>query len=256
VFGAAWTLTIALTLQVAGGELPTPPQAPVTPASDLRWTDDRPLTRLFPNLFRDLRSLPSVNSAIVLSAGGGGAMAINGKDIRFASWSSRSGHASYAKRGSTLGNGWVQSGGAIATYAVGKLAGSPQITHLGSDLIRAQALNGLLTTAVKVSVGRTRPTGGHYAFPSGHTSAAFASAATLHAHYGWKAGVPAYATAAFVAWARVREREHWLSDVAFGSAIGIVAGRTIASKHESRRVTVVPALTKGGGAVMFFVNRP
>ena len=142
----------------------------------------------------------------------------------------------------------------MATYAVGKLAHSPQVTHVGSDLIRAQVLNAVITTSLKVVVDRQRPNGGHWSFPSGHTSATFASAATLHAHYGWKVGIPAYATAGFVAWTRVRDREHWLSDVAFGSAIGIVAGRTVASKHGPRRVTVVPTVTKGGGAVMFYVN--
>jgi membrane-associated phospholipid phosphatase len=121
-------------------------------------------------------------------------------------------------------------------------------------LIRAQALNALITVPLKAVVDRQRPNGGHYAFPSGHTSATFATAATLHAHYGWRVGIPAYAAATFVAWTRARDGKHWLSDIAFGSAVGIVAGRTVAAKHGTGRVTVTPAATKGGAMVTFVVQ--
>jgi hypothetical protein len=254
VFGTAWTLAIALTLGVTDGGHQTKAQAPVPQPPAVAWTDDRPLTHIFQNLFRDLRAVPSKNSAIVASAGGVGAAAIGGADEPFSEWADDAGETSYTSVGRALGSGWTQGGGAVATYAVGRLAGKPQVTHIGSDLIRAQTLNAVLTTVIKASVDRTRPNGARYSFPSGHTSATFASAAVLHTHYGWKVGMPAYATAGFVAWSRVRERAHWLSDVAFGSAVGILAGRTVASKHGPRRVTVVPTPTKGGGALIFYVT--
>jgi membrane-associated phospholipid phosphatase len=249
VFETAWAVVLSIGLQSAGpSTLPAPENAPPSAAS---WTDDRPFTRLLPNLAADLKSLPSTTSAIVLWAGGTGAAALHGAEVRLARWTARAGEPRYTAAGDLLGHGWIQVGGAIATYGVGKLTKRAQVTHLGSDLIRAQALNGLVTTAIKVGVDRTRPSGGHYAFPSGHTSASFASAATLHAHYGWKVGVPAFAAAGFVAWTRARDRQHWLSDVAFGSAVGIVAGRAVAAKHRPRSLTVVPAPLRGGGAVYF-----
>ena len=90
--------------------------------------------------------------------------------------------------------------------------------------------------------------------PSGHTSATFASAAVLHRHYGWKIGLPAYAAASFVGWTRVRDRVHWLSDVAFGAAIGTVAGRAVAGRHFGS-VTIFATPTKGGAAITFTVVR-
>jgi len=240
VFGPAWTLAVALALQSAGVQ--------ATPRTD------RPLTGLFSNLAKDMRAVPSIDTANWLALGSAGALAGYDSDARISNWSARSGKPSYTRAGSVLGNGWIQSGGAIATYAAGRLAGKPEVAHVGSDLIRAQALNGLVTNAIKVAVNRQRPSGGIHSFPSGHTSATFASAAVLQAHYGWKAGAPAFATASFVGWTRIRDRRHWLSDVAFGAAIGVISGRTVARTHGPRRVTMVPAKTRGGFSVTFFVN--
>ena len=254
MFETAWALAIALTLQAAGAtpQTSTPPAgAPIPPAT---WTDDRPITRFFPNLFHDVRAVPSMNSLVVLGVGGAGAAAISSVDEDFAAWSSSSGSSSYGEAGGVLGDGWVQVGAAFGIYGLGKLSHKPQVLHIGSDLIRAQALNALITVPLKAAVDRERPNGGHYAFPSGHTSATFASAATLHAHYGWKVGIPAYTAAGFVAWTRARDGKHWLSDIAFGSAIGIVSGRTVAAKHGPGRVTVVPAPMKGGGMVTVIVQ--
>jgi len=251
VFGTGWTLAVALTLQAAGT---APPQESKAPAPLIAWTDDRPLTHLFPNLFKDIRALPSSDTGVWLAVTAATALAARGSDERLADWSARSGGAAYTSAGRAFGSGWIQSGGAVAAYVAGRIAGKPQVAHVGSDLIRAQALNGLLTTAIKVSVGRTRPTGSHYAFPSGHASATFASAAVLHAHYGWKAGAPALAAATFVGWTRVRDGQHWLTDVAFGAGIGIISGRTVARTHTGKRVTMVPTKTKGGFSLTFFIN--
>ncbi len=250
MFGSSWALLIAVTLGSATGAGTAAQTSPSKPP-ETKWTDDRPATHFFPNLFRDLKALPSKNSAGVYGIGGASALAIHATDDNIADWTARIDDPSYTIVGRVLGDGWFQSGGAVATYALGRLAHSAEVTHIGSDLIRAQALTGVLNTALKVSVNRTRPNGGHYAFPSGHTAATFTSAATLHAHYGWKAGVPAYAAAGFVAWTRARDGVHWLSDVVFGAAVGIASGRTVAGKHGPKRIGVVPTATKGGAALYF-----
>jgi hypothetical protein len=59
--------------------------------------------------------------------------------------------------GETLGNGWTQATGAIGTFAIGHLTGSPRLQALGADLMRAQALNAILTQGMKVAFDRTRP---------------------------------------------------------------------------------------------------
>ena len=255
MFETAWALAIALTLQAAGAPPKTSAPSPGATLQPATWSDDRPITRFFPNLLRDVRAVPSVNSALVLGVGGVGAGALHSVDEDFARRSAKSGLSSYALLGGRLGDGWMQVGAAFGAYGIGKVAHKPQVIHVGSDLIRAQALNALITVPLKAVVDRTRPDGGHYAFPSGHTSATFASAATLHAHYGWRVGVPAYAIASFVGWTRARDGKHWLSDVAFGSAIGIVSGRTVAAKHgRPGRITITPAPTKGGGMVTVTVQ--
>jgi membrane-associated phospholipid phosphatase len=59
------------------------------------------------------------------------------------------------------------------------------------------------TYLAKYTVNRTRPNGDPRSFPSGHTSASFATAQVLQGHYGWKVGVPVYAVATYTAGERV-----------------------------------------------------
>mgnify|MGYP002382179598 CR=1 FL=1 len=55
---------------------------------------------------------------------------------------------------------------------------------------------------------------------------AFATASVLQADLGWKAGLPAYAVATWVAASRVQTKRHYVSDVVAGAAVGILAGRS------------------------------
>ena len=240
MLNAAWIVAAALTLQAA--PVPSPP----APAD---WTDDKPITRIVQNLGHDLATLPRPETAALAGAGLLGVVVSHRSDHRLSDWARDAGRSSYSGFGRILGDGWTQGGAAVGAYAIGKLTRRPVVTHIGSDLVRAQMLNGVLTTGLKVAVGRRRPTGSPHAFPSGHTSATFASATILGDHFGWKAGLPAYATAGFVGWTRVRDRQHWLSDVVFGTAVGIIAGKTITSTHRHARWLVTPAIGRSGAAV-------
>jgi membrane-associated phospholipid phosphatase len=118
-------------------------------------------------------------------------------------------------------------------------------------MFRAQLIAQGVTQAIKLSVRRTRPDGTPYSFPSGHTSTSFATATVLQHEFGWKVGIPAYGLAAYVAASRVQAKRHYLSDVAFGAAIGIVAGRAVTVGHGSARFAVAPFATSRGGGVGF-----
>jgi membrane-associated phospholipid phosphatase len=120
---------------------------------------------------------------------------------------------------------------------------------VGSDLIRAQVLNAVITRGLKFAVGRKRPSGGRESLPSGHASASFASAAVLDSHFGPKVGLPAYAVAGFIGWTRVRDNAHWLTDVIVGGAIGAAVGRTVARGHRTMTWAVVPTVTRDQVAV-------
>jgi membrane-associated phospholipid phosphatase len=236
----AWAIAIALALQSA------PPQAPAAPAAG---RDVNPLTHIFQNLVKDAAALPSKTSLAILLAGSAGAGAAYTVDHDLADWAARTGPSSYTKTGDVLGLGAVQGAAAVAAYAIGRAAHRPAVVHVGSDLIRAQFLNGVVTTGLKFAVDRTRPNGGRRSFPSGHTSASFASAVVLGKHLGWKAAVPAYAAAGFIGWTRLRDHVHYPSDAVAGATLGLIVGRTITAGHRQRAWTVVPVRTPGGVAV-------
>jgi len=153
--------------------------------------------------------------------------------------------------GQTIGAATTQLAGAFATYSIGRATGHPKISMLGADLIRAQLVSQAMTQTVKMAVGRTRPDGTSFSFPSGHSASAFATAAVVQRHFGWKAGIPAYTVATYVAASRIQVQRHYLSDVAFGAAIGMVAGRTVTLGHGNARFAVAPAAALGGAGVNF-----
>ena len=232
-------LAAGLALQTA-----PPPSADTEPAAV-----ERPVHQLFQNLGRDLLRLPTRDTALTLGFGAAGALAARSGDDNISQWAATSGDSGYTRIGGVLGDAWVQSSAALATYGVGLLSNDRRLVHLGSDLIRGQALNGVLTRGLKLAASRTRPHGGGNSFPSGHTSAAFTSAAVLHEHYGAKVGLPAYAMAGFIGWTRVRDDRHWLTDVIVGAAIGAAAGRTVTIGHRDRGWTIVPTATAQGAAI-------
>jgi membrane-associated phospholipid phosphatase len=143
--------------------------------------------------------------------------------------------------GDTAGGARVQIGFALAAYSAGRVLREPGVTGLGRDLIRVQVLNGVATQALKWSVRRERPNGSsRLSFPSGHASASFATATVLGRRYGWRVGVPAYALAVYVAGSRVQDNKHFHSDVVFGSALGIAAGRSVTVNGRGRSLSVGP----------------
>ena len=156
--------------------------------------------------------------------------------------------------GELLGGALFQVGGAFATYGVGKATGQAGLSELGRDLVRVQMLTQGVTQALKYSVGRTRPDGSsHTSFPSGHASGSFATATVLQRHYGWKAGIPAFGVASYIAASRLSENKHYLSDVTFGAAIGLAAGRTVTFDRGSTRFEFAPMVAPGGGGVRMTV---
>ena len=206
---------------------------------------------LFTDTVRDLKHLPTKDTAMWLTVGAVFAASVHpGYHDVSQQLSGATALRDPARPGAVIGSTPFQVGGATALFAVGKLSGHPRLAHVGGDLLRAQLLAEGLTVGLKQTFRRDRPEGTGFSFPSGHTTVSFASATVLQRHFGWKIGAPAYAVAGYVALSRVQMRRHYLSDVAFGAALGIVAGRTITLGHE-RGLTVTPQATPGGAAVSF-----
>jgi membrane-associated phospholipid phosphatase len=200
----------------------------------------------------DFRNLASKDNVAWLAIGGLAAGMSGAVDHRVtATFAGQPKLESAFHPGATVGDGRVQIAAAVATLAVGKITGTHKLSMVGGDLIRAQIVAAGVTAATKYAVQRTRPDGTNLSFPSGHTSTAFATATVLQRDLGWKFGIPAYAAAAYVGASRVEDKRHFLSDVAFGAAIGVVAGRTVTIGRGDKRFAMVPSVTDGGAAINF-----
>jgi len=227
-------------------EAAAPETPPTTPAPAVTSAPPSKAGRFIRQIGSDFRHLPSVWNAAILGIGGTLSIVAHNSDPglnqRFerGKWT----EALY-ETGSMVGDGYVQIGGAVLTYAVGAAYQSPKVKHIGSDLIRAYVVAGVPTLVLKHTVKRDRPDSGPASFPSGHAAASFASATVLHRHLGWRGGVPAYLVATWVSMSRLHDKQHFASDVIFGGALGIVAGRTVA-RHGRSNWVLVPTVTPGG----------
>jgi membrane-associated phospholipid phosphatase len=144
-------------------------------------------------------------------------------------------------------------------YAMGRGTGSSFTEGLGREVLRAVLVSGALTAVTKGVVGRARPFAapgdpdvfnpGHgftnaslASFPSGHTSAAFATATVLarelgvaHPEARWIVNPLLFGGATFVGFSRVYDRQHWPSDVVAGAALGAITGfEVVAHAHGDR----------------------
>lgn len=106
--------------------------------------------------------------------------------------------------------------------------------------LKQGAFAGVTTLAwsygLKYLVNKERPDkSDKRSFPSLHTSISFTGAAFLQRRYGLQWGIPAFAVASYVGWARTYAKKHDWWDVAAGAALGVgsalVYTRPFAQKH-------------------------
>ncbi len=158
------------------------------------------------------------------------------------------------KPGKYLGYAWVQGGAAAGMYLIGRYAMKPdvpgthtnKVSHLGFDLLRANLLTQAFTYGIKYAAQRDRPTGECCAFPSGHASVTFATAAVLERHFGYRASWPMFLIAGYVSASRITDNRHFMSDVLFGAALGMATGWTVVGRHGREDFTLVPTPVRGG----------
>lgn len=145
-----------------------------------------------------------------------------------------------------------------AAFGVGRLAHWPHLTDLGLHTTEAIVLSGAATGLIKGVAGRQRPyvaagdaddfsfgagfgNGRRASFPSGHATAAFATAAAVTEetrHWWprapWIVGPVLYGGAAMVALARMYDDKHWASDVVLGAGIGTISGLSVVRYNHAR----------------------
>lgn len=226
--------------------------APQLPQSVQRSTQGVIFGDVIGRTIGDFKRLPSRDTLALL--GIGAVIALSAHPADRATSSSLSGSSALDapfEAGEVVGGALFQLVGSAATYLTGRATGSERVIAVGADLLRAQILAQTVTAAIKHAARRQRPDGTMYSFPSGHSSVSFASATVVQRHYGWKAGALAYGLATYVAASRIQEARHFLSDVAFGAAIGIAAGRTVTIGLGENRFAVAPTVSRGGAGVNF-----
>lgn len=174
-------------------------------------------------------------------------------------------------------------------YAYGRIAKKQRIADLGLHGTEALFIGAQLGSLMKGIVGRARPyvdvnephdyqtfrgfrEGSDYrSFPSGHTIAAFAAAATVTSETKrwwpksfWIIGPVMYGGAAAVGWSRMFENKHWASDVITGAAIGTFTGLKVVTWHHMHpgnkvdRIFLGPTVgpSPDGGALIRLQFRP
>jgi membrane-associated phospholipid phosphatase len=259
--GAAALAALLLGPAAAAGQPPAVARDTVVGGSDAavdpaRRQSDRPrrdmpsFTGLFTGLSGDLARLGSSDHVLFTTFGMFGAMGAHSFDHRIAQsgWGRGTARDIFGP-GEIAGGAVVQSTTALGTYLIGRAFGKPRVARIGGELIRAQLVGQSVTQAIKLSVGRTRPDGSTLSFPSGHTSATFATATVLQREFGWKAGLPAYAVASWVAASRMHAERHYLSDVVMGATIGILAGRAVTVGTDNTRFAISPAAVPRGAGI-------
>ena len=166
--------------------------------------------------------------------------------------------------GQWVGSAYVQFGSAVGLWAVGRYVVPPadggsrtnKYSEVGFDLLRAQILSGVLVQGMKVSFQRERPSGACCAFPSGHSAAAFAAAAVLERHLGYRLSWPALVGATYVATSRLVDNRHFMSDVVFGAAVGTASGWTVVGTRGRKRPLVLQPVPVKGGMMIAVMRMP
>lgn len=224
-------------------------QQPAGPPPTPRHTG---IKAMFKGLGTDVKNLPSRQNLFWVGVGGGLALVAHpfDDDVNRKLVGSDTADKVF-KAGEILGDLGPLLGSASIVYAVGRFKDEPKVSHVGMDLIRSLIIAEGLAEGLKYAIRRERPDGsGRTAFPSGHAADTFAFATALERHLGWRGAVPAYVFASYVAISRLPANRHWLSDAVFGSAVGIIAGRTV-TRHGRENYPVAIAFVPGGAAVMY-----
>jgi membrane-associated phospholipid phosphatase len=242
---------------------PPPPPDPQKPPAAVGEEGKKP-TRSFAsslvhNLGDDIKHVPRRNSLYWLAGGAAVALAAHPLDDDVNRHFEGTGSAdTFFKPGQIIGNTGVLLGAGVTSYIVGRSRHSDRVEHLGMDEIEAEILAAGIVYGIKESVRRDRPLredgtrASGFSFPSGHAASTFAAATVLQQHLGYKAGLPTYLIASYVAASRLHENVHNLSDVMFGAAVGIIVGRSVT--WHGRNFYASPMLIPKGGGIIVNVD--
>ncbi len=241
-------------------QTPSPTQATTDPHKpNLAAKEQAKATRgffsaLFHNMGDDVKHMPRWNSLYWLAGGGALAAAVHPADHSINARLLNSSTNNLWVPGKIIGSTETILGASFATYIVGRSKHMNRLQHLGMDEIEAAILTEGIVEGAKQVVRRDRPlnpdgtTQAGFSFPSGHSATTFAAATVLQQHLGYKAGIPTYLIASYVAASRLHDNRHFASDVVFGAAVGIVIGRSVT--WHGRNFYASPMLVPNGAGIL------
>lgn len=256
--GILLAVSASATIASAQDAPPTPPPSTTPAAAESSPCDRYGLSTVFRCVGHDLRSvLVTRDSRRWLEAGGvlaGGSLFLDDevKKSVFEPVTDRT-----TKIGEQIGAAGWQFGVPTAAYLVARATGHEGAADLSIAIVRTQVVNAIFTRSLKF-LPRARPyetaaTPAKGSFPSGHASAAFATATVMQRKWGWKAGIPAYAVASFVGATRL-ENAHFLSDVTFGAALGVASG--LAVRLPGPHPPIAPLIAPGKVGLTITIGHP
>lgn len=177
-------------------------------------------------------------------------------EVQRAGWQDSDALRSLERVGDHWGGALVLVGG-LGMWGGGLVARNENVATIGLRGYEAIMVSGVITKTLKVAFGRARPRvdsldpwnvkffrgadNDYEAFPSGHSTAAFAFAAAVTSEVARRAprrarlvGATTFALAGVTAWSRMHADAHWLSDVTMGAAIGMASGWAVTRWHATR----------------------
>jgi membrane-associated phospholipid phosphatase len=217
----------------------------------------KPERRFFADLLRDQRAIWTSpfhltrGDAKWLAPLGVSTVALMASDQETGELSDSRRRASVSRDISFAGSIYSTGGLATGFYLIGRATGNARARETGRLGGEALINTALVYSVLKNVSQRPRPTvdgahaeffdGGH-SFPSGHAASAWALATVVANEYHERRAVQvgAYGLAAAVSVSRYTGRNHFLSDVLVGSAIGYGIGRYVYKTHHD------PALDASG----------
>lgn len=137
--------------------------------------------------------------------------------------------------------------GLAATYLVGTILKNKKLKKASVLAFSSLLISGVLVQGLKQVFGRVRPykaqdqwefhgpgirSSTYNSFPSGHTTAAFAVAASISTVYDSPlVKILAYSAATLTGLSRIHDNKHWMSDVFMGAILGTVTGMFVTKRH-------------------------
>ncbi len=122
----------------------------------------------------------------------------------------------------------------------------------GLKISRALVYTSLSHLTLTKLTNRERPNHkDHNSWPSGHTASMFALAGSLAGSYGAAGAIPGYGAAVLVAASRIKQNNHWISDVAAGAVLGTYWAMVTQGNSSEKDYAIIPVAIDDGMLITY-----